>query len=113
MKPPKIVTPTKDTVAPENGPGKMWAKITGFPVPEVTWFLNDQEMVESEDVKFEYVAKESTYHMTLFNDLTQMGGTVRVFAKNAGGTDECTSTLTIRGRRPTFIGNYHLLSIVS
>ena len=103
VKPPKIVTPTKDTVAPENGPGKMFAKITGFPAPTVKWFLNDQELVESENIRFESVTKDNTYHMTLLNDLKEMTGTIKVVATNAGGSDSCQSNLLIRGRAPTFV----------
>lgn len=37
VKPPKIVEPTKDTVAAGNGPAVLTAKITGSPTPTVTW----------------------------------------------------------------------------
>ena len=37
VQPPKIVKPTKDTIAPEQGTAKFTSKITGFPTPSVTW----------------------------------------------------------------------------
>lgn len=39
VQPPKVVTPLKDTIAPENGPATLKTKITGFPEPEVQWLV--------------------------------------------------------------------------
>ena len=44
VKPPKIVKPTKDTVAPAQGPAVFTAKITGFPQPDVTWLVCDKHV---------------------------------------------------------------------
>ena len=41
--------------------------------------------------------------MTLTNDLSDMGGDIKVVAVNQGGEDTCTANLNVRGRAPTFI----------
>lgn len=52
---------------------------------------------------FDYVKKDSTYHLTLTGNLKGRSGKIKVIAKNAGGEDSCSSDLTVRGRAPTFI----------
>ena len=103
VQPPKIVKPIKDTVAPNNGPGKFACKVTGFPTPEVTWYLGDTPLTASENLEFEVDEKANMYHMTLLNDLSEMAGQIKVLAVNKGGEDSCVATLDVRGRAPTFI----------
>ena len=66
-------------------------------------FLNDQELVESETVVYEYVKKDNMFHMTLLGDIKGQSGPVKVVAKNIGGEDSATAQMTVSGRAPTFI----------
>lgn len=81
----------------------MEVRVTGFPTPTVTWFLNDEEITESENVTFEYVKKDNAYIMTMTGDLSGKDGKVKVIAKNNGGEDSCEAELTIKGRAPSFV----------
>lgn len=66
-------------------------------------FVNDQELVESENVQFTYVKKDSMYSVTLTGNLKDKEGKVKVVGKNNGGEDSAECKLTIGGRAPTFV----------
>ena len=103
VKPPKVVVPLASTIAPENGPAKLSAKITGFPEPEVTWFLNDLNIEADDNTVFDYDKRTSVYTLHMTGDLRGRGGKVKVIAKNIGGEADTQCDLTIKGRAPTFI----------
>ena len=99
---PEIVTAPKDTIAPEQGPVTFSAKITGSN-PKVTWFLNEEELVESDTVLFEVDEKKFIYSVTVSHRIKGMSGPVRVHAQNKAGQDEATCKLDVNGRSPEFL----------
>ena len=51
----------------------------------------------------EYIAKSSSYQLTLTGDLRDRGGKVNVVAENIGGEATSEAELTISGRAATFV----------
>ena len=66
-------------------------------------FLNNEELIESETVQTEYIAKSSSYQLTLTGDLKDKGGKVKIIAENVGGEATSEAELTISGRAATFV----------
>lgn len=116
---PEILQPFKDAKLPIGGTVTFVTKVRGFPVPEVVWKINDEEIQESENIIPEFT-KPMTYKITL-KDVPENfhEGTVTLTATNVGGEASTQSKLTVKGRAPEFIskpikcttlaGNYRLL----
>ncbi|XP_023933258.1 titin isoform X1 [Lingula anatina] len=103
VKPAKIIEKPKDTTVPEHGTAKFTSKITGTPVPTVTWFLNDQELQPSETVHTDFIKKDNTFTLTIDDCMPDKMGPVKVVAKNNGGDVSAECKLTVEGRAPSFV----------
>ena len=65
-------------------------------------FINEQEIVESEEIVTEFNAKESVYTLTLTGNLKEKSGKVKILAKNNGGEVTSEAELIISGSSPEF-----------
>jgi hypothetical protein len=66
-------------------------------------FINDEQVIQSENCVVEYTKKDALYTLTLTGNVKDKKGKVKVVAKNNGGEVSSESELIICGRAPEFV----------
>uniref|UniRef100_A0A8R1DN92 Ig-like domain-containing protein n=1 Tax=Caenorhabditis japonica TaxID=281687 RepID=A0A8R1DN92_CAEJA len=74
---------------------KFSAIVTGTPMPNVSWFLNDKKLIQSEEVKVKYVHETGKTSIRIHKPLMEHNGTIRVEAVNVAGKIEATAQLKV------------------
>ena len=72
------------------------ADISGFPVPNVTWFHNDQEVTQTDKITIEGDKKFT--RLTMMGTTAKTSGSYKLVAVNDIGTAEETFDVTILGK---------------
>ena len=62
-------------------------KIRGDPLPEVKWFLNDVEVVESDIFHMSCKEEDYIFRLDILDVQSNTAGTIKVVAKNENGED--------------------------
>ena len=62
-------------------------KIRGDPLPEVKWFLNDVEVVESDVFHMSCKEEDYIFRLDILDVQSNTAGVVKVVAKNENGED--------------------------
>ena len=71
-------------------------KIRGDPIPEVKWFLNDVEVVESDAMKISVNEADHVYRLDILDVKSNTAGEVKVVAKNENGEDVKVGSLEVQ-----------------
>ncbi|NP_001343718.1 Muscle M-line assembly protein unc-89 [Caenorhabditis elegans] len=74
---------------------KFSAIVTGKPMPNVTWYLNNKKLIQSEEVKVKYVHETGKTSIRIQKPLMEHNGTIRVEAENVSGKVQATAQLKV------------------
>ncbi|CAI2304070.1 unnamed protein product [Caenorhabditis sp. 36 PRJEB53466] len=74
---------------------KFSAIVTGKPMPNVTWFLNEKKLIQSEEVKVKYVHETGKTSIRIHKPVMEHNGTIRVEAVNVAGKVEAIAQLKV------------------
>merc|ERR1719383_1441461 len=93
---PKIMADLKDKKANKGGKTFFNVKIRGDPKPEVKWFLNDKEIVDSDVMKLSVKEDENVYRLDILDVQSNTAGQIKVVAKNENGEDMKVGSLEVQ-----------------
>jgi len=96
LKLPKCMSDLKDKKANKGAKTFFNIKIRGDPIPEVKWFLNDVEVVESDAMKISVNEADHVYRLDILDVQSNTAGEVKVVAKNENGEDVKVGSLEVQ-----------------
>ena len=96
LKLPKCMSDLKDKKANKGAKTFFNIKIRGDPIPEVKWFLNDVEVVESDVMKISVNEADHVYRLDILDVQSNTAGEVKVVAKNENGEDVKVGSLEVQ-----------------
>ena len=96
LKLPKCMSDLKDKKANKGAKTFFNIKIRGDPIPEVKWFLNDVEVVESDAMKLSVNEADHVYRLDILDVQSNTAGEVKVVAKNENGEDMKVGSLEVQ-----------------
>ena len=96
LKIPKCMSDLKDKKANKGAKTFFNIKIRGDPLPDVKWFLNDVEIVDSENMKITVKEDEHVYRLDVLDVQSNTAGEIKVVAKNENGEDVKIGTLEVQ-----------------
>lgn len=79
----------------EGEPVKMRCKIEAQPLPEVTWYLNENPIISG--AGFNIISDLHEFFLTIPHATMDMNGRYTIKAKNKYGETECCTVLTVEG----------------
>ncbi len=98
LTPPKFVLPLpKEHLIPENKEVNLTAKVSGIPMPKVTWFKDGQLLTESDNFVISYNDSDNTHHLRSKEVSPTLSGLYSAKATNPGGEATTQCKLTIKG----------------
>merc|ERR1712142_1390478 len=92
--PPQITSGFKDVVLQEGETLSLKAKVSGTPNPEVKWYRNDTEIVNSSKNKLSK-DKDGFRTLTIAKATANMTAQYKIVAKNKLGTKEHSATVSV------------------
>ena len=95
---PEVVTPLRSIQTTDGGEARLECQIRGSPKPTVTWYKEDQVMVNSEEFKIFY-DDDNLCSLVIPDVYPEDAGKYTVVAKNELGTAETTAELFVAGKR--------------
>lgn len=93
---PEVVAPLKSIQVPDGGQARLECQIHGTPKPTVTWYRDDQMIVNSEEFKIFY-DEDNLCSLFIPDVYPEDAGRYTVVAKNELGTAETTAELFVAG----------------
>jgi len=93
---PKCMSDLKDKKANKGAKTFFNIKIRGDPLPEVKWFLNDEEIVENDIFKSSFNEAEFSYRLDILDVQSSTAGSIKVTAKNENGEDTKVGSLEVQ-----------------
>ena len=97
---PTIVKGLKDAEALEGIPFDLVCEASATPKPEITWYLNETQIIESDH--YSLANTNNTYSLTIKSPTDLNTGLYKAVFKNDLGTSETKSTVTLL-IPPTFV----------
>ncbi len=95
---PKFVSAPKDTVAIQDQAARFECLIDALPKPKLVWILNDKELTNKDNVKFETDAKTFTNSLVIPKISASHLGKYVIKASNNVGEVEHTFNLDVLGK---------------
>ncbi|CAD6189830.1 unnamed protein product [Caenorhabditis auriculariae] len=96
-KPPRFTETLVDKTETEENTVVFEVRVEGEPKPEVTWYLNGQELVQSERIEIREF--DGSIKLQIKNLKLEETGEIKAVAKNSEGSAETSSKLTVT-RKP-------------
>jgi len=93
---PKCMSDLKDKKANKGAKTFFNIKIRGDPLPVVKWYLNGNEIVDSDTVKTSCKEDEFMYRLDIFDVQSNTAGEIKVVAKNENGEDVKVGSLEVQ-----------------
>ena len=90
---PEIIMKLDDHTVDEGGMCKFMTKITGYPKPRVTWFVNHTHAISGSRFKLKFDGMIHYLDIPKTSKLDE--GTVRCYAKNIHGETETSAILKV------------------
>ena len=90
---PEIIMTLSDATVDEGGMCKFMTKITGYPKPRVTWFVNKTHAISGSRFKLKFDGM--IHYLDIPKSSKQDEGTVRCYAKNIHGEVETSCLLKV------------------
>jgi hemicentin len=99
LTPPKFVLPLpQEHLIPENREVNLTAKVSGIPMPRVTWFKDGQALTGVDTFEITYNDSDNTQHLRSKEVDSTLSGHYSIKAVNPGGEATSDCNLTIKGR---------------
>ena len=93
-KAPYFITKLRDLKSVEGREADLTVKLGGKPMPKLTWYLNDQEITDSDN--FEFLSKGDGKVVLRIQKLSlDQNGVIKCEARNLAGNTSCTCKLKI------------------
>ena len=93
---PKCMSDMKDKKANKGAKTFFNMKIRGDPLPEVKWYLNDVEIVESDVFKLSVKEDDHVYRLDILDVQSNTAGAIKIVAKNENGEDMKVGSLEVQ-----------------
>jgi len=93
---PKFMSDLKDKKANKGAKTFFTIKCRSEPPPEVKWYLNGAEVVESDNIKVSFKEEEHQYRLDILDVQSNTAGELKVVAKNENGEDEKVGSLEVQ-----------------
>lgn len=93
---PKCMSDMKDKKANKGAKTFFNMKIRGDPLPEVKWYLNGEEIVESDVFKLSVKEDEHVYRLDILDVQSNTAGEIKIVAKNENGEDSKVGSLEVQ-----------------
>ena len=71
-------------------------KCRSDPAPEVKWYLNGNEVVDSDNIKVSFKEEEHLYRLDILDVQSNTAGEIKVVAKNENGEDTKVGSLEVQ-----------------
>ncbi|RNA22005.1 titin isoform X1 [Brachionus plicatilis] len=91
--PPKVIVPLKDIRVNHGQPATFLSKIVGYPIPSITWLLNNKPLSESSRYTSAYDHTTGLASFKISGTQTNDLGTYTAIAENCVGRDSTTASL--------------------
>merc|ERR1719290_227838 len=93
---PKFMSDLKDKKANKGAKTFFTIKCRSDPMPEVTWYLNGEKIVDSDICKTSFKEKEHQYRLDILDVQSSTAGEIKVVAKNENGEDTKVGSLEVQ-----------------
>ncbi len=100
---PNFTKNLSDAIFPVGGILKAELRVTGLPLPRVTWLKDGKVFDENDRISIVYDSQSTTWTLTIRDCQESDTGVYECRAKNPGGEKITKSTLTVSGEAPSFI----------
>ena len=77
---------------------KLRCKLYGQPLPQVTWYFNEQQLKPGDDDRNTIISDFHEFIVVMSRPSLDMSGTYTAVASNEYGTVRMSTTLTVQGR---------------
>ncbi|CAF3405101.1 unnamed protein product [Rotaria sp. Silwood1] len=92
---PKIFTPLRPITTSEGNTVLLTIQVEGYPLPQFTWFLNNQPLMASNRVTSHYDMLTKRCFLQILDSRPSDTGTYELIAENPAGQDRTKTELTI------------------
>ncbi|CAF5046076.1 unnamed protein product, partial [Rotaria sp. Silwood1] len=92
---PKIFTPLRPITTSEGNTVLLTVQVEGYPLPQFTWFLNNQPLMASNRVTSHYDMLTKRCFLQILDSRPSDTGTYELIAENPAGQDRTKTELTI------------------
>ena len=82
----------------EGEPVKLRCKVDGQPLPQVTWFFNDEQLPQQPDDRYSVICDYHEFILMMPHPTLDMSGRYTASASNQHGTKSTSTTLDVHGR---------------
>jgi len=103
LAPPNFTKTLTDAVFPIGGILKAIIKVSGLPLPRLTWLKDGQIFDENERISIVFDPRTLTWTLTISDCQESDTGVYECRAKNPGGEKVTQCKITVSGEAPTFI----------
>jgi len=93
---PKFMSDLKDKKANKGAKTFFNIKCRSDPMPEVTWYLNGEKIVDSDICKTSFKEEEHQYRLDILDVQSSTAGEIKVVAKNENGEDTKVGSLEVQ-----------------
>ena len=93
---PKFMSDLKDKKANKGAKTFFTIKCRSEPAPEVKWYLNGNEVTDSDNIKVSFKEEEHQYRLDILDVQSNTAGEIKVVAKNENGEDTKVGSLEVQ-----------------
>ncbi|CAF4684726.1 unnamed protein product, partial [Rotaria sp. Silwood2] len=90
---PKICTPLRPITTTEGNTVLLTTQVEGYPLPQFTWFLNNQPLMASNRVTSHYDMLTKRCFLQIFDSRPNDTGIYELIAENPAGQDRTRTEL--------------------
>ncbi|CAM4905811.1 unnamed protein product [Rotaria socialis] len=103
LAPPNFTQALTDAIFPVGGILKAILKVSGLPLPRLTWFKDGQVFDENERISLVFDPRTATWTLTIRDCQESDTGIYECRSKNPGGEKVTKCTITVSGEAASFI----------
>ncbi|CAF2489671.1 unnamed protein product [Rotaria sp. Silwood2] len=103
LAPPNFTKTLTDAIFPVGGILKADLKVSGLPLPRLTWLKDGQVFDENDRISIVFDTRSATWTLTIRDCQEHDTGVYECRAKNPGGEKSTKCTITVSGEAPAFI----------
>ena len=103
LSPPNFTKTLSDALFPVGGILKAELKVSGLPLPRLTWLKDGQVFDENDRISIVFDTRTAKWTLTIRDTKETDTGVYECRAKNPGGEKTTQCKLTVSGEAPTFV----------